>query len=149
MSELLNPYQRSALMLTLQSFEKSLRYARAWLEDRPGEAFQNAGLRPSRARCLPALDEIALALQQIAALREQFELVEQHEDPRTRIQAEMMVARASLWDSRSKKLTRFGKTTQELAQTLDPPLTRLADLANHLSMFFNSWNPGEERSGKG
>ncbi len=138
MRDLLNPYQRSSLRTTLLSFEKSLRTAKAWLDGKEEYGIlYRAKIDLSAARREEAQREIESALEQIAELSRVLEIEKEEADPLSMIRAEMSVAWANLWDSRSNKLARFGKVAEGLSQRLDPDIIRLADIAQRLVLVFS------------
>lgn len=141
MEDVLNPYQRSSLRSTLIAFEKSLRSAEAWLNGKQEYGvLYSARLRLSNALRVEALREIRVALMQISKLSQRFQMEKREEDPLLTMRAEMSIAWANLWDSRSQKLARFGNVDEKLAQTLDPDVERLAEIAQRLALFFSNQN---------
>ncbi len=136
MDEILNPYQRMALKSVLDSFEQSLQYSSSWVGSWKASIASDPDRPLSVDDCQEAMDLIAAARGEIAALRQALKLDAKAPNPCFRIQAEMMVARANLWDSRSKKLERFGHPAPSLAGILDPSLAHLSDLANKLASTF-------------
>lgn len=149
MEDLLSSYQRSALRLALRSFEESLQYSMGWVGSWRVNATKDPTSSLSEAQCQIALDLMAAAREEIASLRQDLKLTAAEENPCIRIQAEMTIARANLWDSRSKKLARFGRPAAGLAEALDPSLTHLADLANQLAAIFAERATGETRTQDG
>ena len=120
------------------SFEKSLREALAWLDGQEEQGIlYSAKLRLGQSQRAEARQQIGAALEEIAALRSVFELQKETQTPESLISAEMTVAWANLWDSRARKLGRYGKVAEGLSSGLDPHVTRLAEIANHLAVIFS------------
>jgi len=134
MKDLLNPYQKNSLRVTLQTFEEDLRHTLDWLDGR-----EENGILYNRRLNLPkegrehARQGINVALGLIENLRKKFELHKETSDAASMLQGELTVSWANLHDARAKKLTRFGKVHPELESILDQDIQNLAEIALHLS----------------
>lgn len=122
---MLNPYQKNALEITLQSLERSLLRARASLRHAP-EGGRLTRYRPLPEAARPELEAlIGRMLEEIDGLAERFELRPRVEDIGRIVNGEMSVAWADLVDTLSVKLGRYGAVDPALGEALDPAVRRL------------------------
>ena len=137
MEDLLNPYQRTSVQVALRHFEEGLRQAEAWLNgpDVEGILFRQR-LNISKSTQSQALQQIAIALDQIRELSLMFAFDAEEQDPTRRIMGEMSVNWSNLLDSRSKKLKRYGEVHPQLAENLDHRILRLSKIASNLITLF-------------
>jgi len=134
MSNNLNAAQRTALVVTLSQFERSLRQAAVWLDgDETQGVMHRATLALPPVQQKAALAAIHRAFELIAQLAERFGLEPTHEPLAGRISADMTVSWANLVDARSAKLKRYGAVDPALGEALDPDLDRLSRLALMIS----------------
>jgi|YelNatPaOPRAMG01_1025707.scaffolds.fasta_scaffold302285_1 hypothetical protein len=131
---MLNTAQRSSLAIVLRMFEGQLRQADAWLQDgsEDGILYRRVLRLPPEARAA-LRGQVATALAEIAELAQAFDLEPEEEDLAAAMAAAMSVSWASLCDSRSERLRRFGDVDPALREVLDPRIERLADLALSLA----------------
>jgi len=134
MPSMLNTAQRSSLAIVLRMFEGQLRQADAWLQDgsEDGILYRRVLRLPPEARAA-LRGQVATALAEIAELAQAFDLEPEEEDLAAAMAAAMSVSWASLCDSRSERLRRFGDVDPALREVLDPRIERLADLALSLA----------------
>ena len=139
MTDLLNEPQRSSLAVVLRMFEEELRQADAWLDGSldEGTLYRRVLHLPPETRAA-AREKIAIALAQIAELAQAFGLEPQEQDLAATIAAAMSLSWASLCDTRSDKLRRYGDVDPRLEQALDPHVEGLADLALSLASLLRS-----------
>ncbi len=134
MKDLLNPYQKNSLRITLRMFEENLRNALEWLDGR-----EEDGILYSRKLILSpvgreqARQYIKVALGVIEKLSLQFDLRKESSDAASMLRGELDVGWANLLDTRAKKLGRYGKVHTELANALDSDIQKLAEIAQQLS----------------
>jgi hypothetical protein len=134
MNELLNPYQKNSLRVSLLMLEDNLRQAQEWLDGREEsgilyyrdlkiseETKQWAGLR------------IQAALELIEKLSSEFELNKEFQSAASILQGNLTVSWANLMDTKAGKLRRYGEVHPELSSMLDPDIQNLAEIAFHLS----------------
>ena len=144
MNDLLNPQQRSSLRGALQSFEKSLRDAQAWLDGAEENGIlYNARVRMPEERRREVAREIAEALDHIGELSRSLQLEKKEENPLRLIGSELVINWANLLDSRSAKLSRYGNVAPDLEERLDPAMLDLAETALRLSSIFEDLVTGE------
>lgn len=123
---MLNPYQKNALEITLQSLEQKLLRTHAWLRHAP-ESGRLTRYRPLPEAMRPELEAlIERMLDEIGSLAERFDLQPRVEDLGRAINGEMSVAWADLVDTLSTKLGRYGAVDPALGEALDPAVHRLA-----------------------
>jgi hypothetical protein len=134
MMELLNPYQKNSLRVTLQMLEENLRHTLEWLDGR-----EENGILYSRTLNLPkenreqARQRIKAALGSIENLSRKFGLHKESSDAASMLRGELTVSWANLLDTRAKKLVRYGDVHPELASILDSDIQNLAGLALQLA----------------
>lgn len=134
MKELLNPYQKNSLRVSLMMFEENLRHALEWLDGR-----EENGTLYSRKLDLPegkkvqAQQEINAALGLIDNLGHRFDLPRDTHDAASIFRGELTVNWANLMDTRAGKMRRYGKVHPELASMLDSEIQKLAEIALRLS----------------
>jgi hypothetical protein len=134
MKDLLNPYQKNSLGVTLQLFEENLRHAQEWLEGREenGILYRHKLEMPENNR-KQAKHVIKTALGLIEKLSAKFELESEPQNAASMFQGELTVNWANLIDSQAGKLRRYGKVHPELAGMLDADIRNLAEIALKLS----------------
>lgn len=137
MEDLLNHYQRTSVQVVLRQFEESLRHAKACLNgpDVEGILFRQR-LNISKSTQAQALQQIAIALDQIRELSRLFAFDVEEQDPVKRIMGEMSVNWSNLLDLRSRKLKRYGKVHPELTEILDPYILDMSRIAQNLITLF-------------
>lgn len=141
MGRILNPYQRNALTVTLREFEASLRRALGYLDGcRVQGALVQETLRLSDRQQAEMRQDIAEALEQVAALSRELALESSEQDAAGLIRSEMSVAWANLLDVQSKKMRGYGAVHPSLAEKIDPPLARLAKIALKLANYSQEAN---------
>ena len=134
MSDLLNPYQKNSLRISLLMFEDSLRHAQEWLEGREenGILYRRKLEMPDDRR-KQANHVIKTALSLIEKLSATFELEVESQNAASMFQGELTVNWANLMDSQAGKLRRYGKVHPELGGMLDADVRNLAEIALKLS----------------
>ena len=134
MTDLLNPYQKNSLRVSLIMFEENLRSAQEWLDGRveKGILYQRK-LSISEEKRGQAIEAIGAALQMIRELAQVFELENQVEDASSLLGGELSVSWANLLDTQAGKLRRYGDVHPELSGILDPNIQNLAGIALQLS----------------
>lgn len=127
---MLNPSQRNSLSITLRIFEENLRQADAWLqsEENAGILYRHS-LRLSPESKGVARHVIEAALNEIAELAHEFGLKPVEKDLTATVIATMSTDWVHLCDAHSDTLVQYGAVDPRLAQTLDPRLDRLAEMA--------------------
>ncbi len=134
MGDLLNGPQHNSLAIVLRMFEEELRRADAWLQKPPDEGMlYRPALQLSPETRAAARQKIATALARIAELARAFDLEQQEQDLAAMMAAAMSLCWASLCDTQSAKLKRYGDVDPRLEQALDPRLNELAELALSLA----------------
>lgn len=138
MTGLLNESQQITLTNVLRMFEESLHQAEAWLDGaEEGKVLYHRMLYLSEGRQREARQKIHLALDELAALAETFEIAARQENVSRMVYSDMIHLRADLMDSTSRKLNRFGKVDARLSEVLDPAIERLLELAAEIAQAFN------------
>ena len=133
MTGLLNPAQRNSLTVGLRIFEMHLRQARAWLTSEPEQGILVSRSRqPAPERQALIMQQIDLALVEIAGLAEKFDLLPTTQDFGAVFAAQMSADWATLCDLKPAKLRRYGAVAEELTTELDPALDTLLELASSL-----------------
>jgi len=134
MKNLLNPYQKNSLRISLLMFEENLRHAQEWLEGREekGILYRRKLEMPENKR-KQAKHVIKTALDLIEKLSAKFELESESQNAASMFQGELTVNWANLMDTRSGKLRRYGKVHPELASMLDSEIQKLTEIALKLS----------------
>jgi len=135
--DLLNPSQWNSLRITLRIFEENLRRAQAWLDgkEEDGTLYQYKLVLSVENR-KRAQRQIKIALDQIVKLSSLFEMQKENENPASLIRGQMSVSWADLHDSRTHKLSRYGKVHPELAKVLDSEVQHLSEIALNLAAIF-------------
>jgi hypothetical protein len=134
MKDLLNPYQKNSLRISLLTLEENLRRAQEWLDGR-----EEKGILYHRKLELPddkrkqASHIIKTALGVIENLSEKFELEAEPQNAASMFQGEFSVNWANLMDTQAGKLRRYGKVHPELHTMLDADVRKLAEIALQLS----------------
>ena len=139
MNDLFNPEQRRSVAIVLKSFEESLRQANVWLQGAEvnGILYQRKLNMPTALK-QAAQKRITIALEQIATLAREIGLGQEQDDPAGLIRGEMSENWANLIDTQSDRLKRFGDTDPRLAETFDPAINHLAQLALELAVLFEN-----------
>lgn len=134
MEDLLNPYQKNSLRITLLGFEESLRHALEWLD-----GYEEDGILYSCRLSLPEENKkqirqaINVALGLIEKLNHKFDLQKESNNVASMLRGELSVNWANLLDTRAKKLVRYGDVHPKLANILDSDIQNLAEIALQLS----------------
>ena len=115
-------------------FEENLRHALEWLDGREenGILYQRK-LTISEENRNQASQAIHSALNRIEKLSDVFGLEKQPESAASMLGGDLSINWANLMDTQAGKLRRYGKVHPELADTLDPDIQNLAEIALHLS----------------
>jgi hypothetical protein len=131
--ELLNPYQRSAVAVTLRRIELALRGAQAELANQDeGILYRQAGTLSVNQR--QQLEElIEAALYDVAELAEKLALPVEVFDTRAALWSKLALMGMDLHDARAAQLRRYGEVAPALEDVLDPPLLRLAQTMEKLT----------------
>ena len=139
MNDLFNPEQRRSVAIVLKKFEESLHQADAWLQgvEVNGILYQRKLNMPTVLKHT-AQARIKAALAQIATLSREIGLGQEQDDPAGLIRGEMSENWANLIDTQSDRLKRFGDTDPRLAETFDPVINHLAQLALELAVLFEN-----------
>jgi hypothetical protein len=134
MEELLNPYQKNSLRISLLAFEESLRQSQEWLDgrDENGILYERR-LTISEGSREQANRAIEQALDLIEKLRNEFGLETEFQSAASIVQGYLTVNWATLMDTQANKLRRYGKVHPELAGKLDSDIQNLAGIALQLS----------------
>lgn len=134
MSKLLNSNQRRSVTVTLRQFEIRLRQALALLDEKneSGILYRET-LHLSDRQKAEMQQDIAKALNEIAALGQELALESSEQDAGGLIRSEMAISWTNLLDIRSKKLRGYGVVHPNLAEKLDPPIERLSKIALKLA----------------
>lgn len=137
MSELLNPYQKNSLRVSLLLFEDSLHRAGEWLDGREenGILFR-CKLELSEAKRKRARQTISTALALIEKLTHTFELRTEVESASAIIRSELTVNWENLMNTQAGKLRGYGEVNPQLAGLLDSDIRNLAEIALELSAIF-------------
>lgn len=139
MSNTLNSDQLRSVVIVLRMFEESLRKAENWLNNsQAGGILYQSTLELSAERQTLVRQKIGQALEQIGRLAHELELQPEKINPAGLIRGEMSVCWANLVDSQSARLRRFGAVNPALAQTIDPTMQQLAQLALELATLFET-----------
>jgi hypothetical protein len=134
MDNLLNPYQKNSLRISLMMFEENLNRAREWLDGR-----KEKGILYERQLSIPeekrqqAKQSIEMASDLIQDLAVMFELGIETEDASSILQGELSVSWANLLDTQAGKLRRYGAVHPDLSGILDTKIQNLAGIAFQLS----------------
>jgi hypothetical protein len=137
MSELLNFAQRNRVFNTLRGFEEDLHIANRWLNgcEEQGTLFHHyLKLSPEHFPYIRNL--IAEALKIISELSMQLNLSKQEENSARMIMGRMTIDWTYLSDCHAKDLKNSGAVHPELANILDSPIDRLAQIALDLGHIF-------------
>lgn len=138
MDDLLNPNQRRSVAIALRMFEESLRQTDSWLQEAEANGIlyrQKLNLpAPQRQE---AQQRIAAALEQIAEIVQTLDLEPVLDNPAGLIRGKMSVSWASLIDTQSDNLRRYGQVDPRLKSVLDPAVRQLAQLAFDLASIFD------------
>ena len=134
MRKLLNSNQRRSVSVTLRQFEIRLRQALALLDEKneSGILYRKT-LNLSDRQKAEMQQDIAEALNEIAAISQELALESSEQDAGGLVRSEMAVSWTNLLDIRSKKLRGYGAVHPNLAEKLDPPIERLSKIALKLA----------------
>ena len=92
MKDLLNPYQKNSLRVTLQTFEENLRHTLDWLDGREENGIlYNRKLNLPKERREDARQGINVSLSLIENLRKKFELHQETSDAASMLQGELTI----------------------------------------------------------
>ena len=134
MNELLNPYQKNSLRVSLLMLEENLRYAQEWLNGREETGIlYYRNLKLSEETKQQAGQKIQAALELIEKLSSEFELDKEFQSAASILQGDLTVNWANLVDTKSAKLRRYGQVHPQLDDMLDPDIQNLAEIAFNLS----------------
>lgn len=137
MSELLNPYQKTALRVVLQAFEENLNKMRFWLGGyEENGILYHRGMSITAERKTAALELIDQALSGIQELSQTLEMPRDEINAAKMISAQMNSAWVSLSDSHSYNLKGHGEIHPGLANVIDPKIDQLAQIALDLGRLF-------------
>jgi hypothetical protein len=139
MPDLLNPFQKNSLRISLMMFEENLYRAQEWLDGRAekGILYQRE-LVISDEKREQAIQAIGAAYDSIKNLAETFALESQSEDASAIIRGELSESWANLLDTQAGKLRRYGTVHPGLSGALDSHLQDLARIALQLSTILGS-----------
>jgi hypothetical protein len=137
MGDLLNPYQRTAVMGVIRAYEKSLRESQRWLNGayEDGILYHKALVLTVEQRS-EAREQIALALNEVRSLAEKLGFEANFENAGDEIRAQMSLHWADLSSRHADGLKSFGTVNPDLAGELDAPLEQLEQIAMKLSWLF-------------
>lgn len=136
MKDLLNPYQKNSLRISLLMFEENLRCAQEWLDGREEKGIlYHRRLELSDEKRRQAEHVIKTALGVVERLSEKFGLEVETQNAASMFQGEFSVNWANLIDTQAGKLRRYGKVHPELGGILDADIQKLAEIALQLSAF--------------
>lgn len=134
MKDLLNPYQKNSLRISLLMFEENLRRAQEWLDGREEKGIlYHRKLELSDEKRRQAEHVIKTALGVIEKLSKKFGLEAETQNAASMFQGEFSVNWANLIDTQAGKLRRYGKVHPELHDMLDTDIQKLAEIALQLS----------------
>jgi hypothetical protein len=131
---LLNPHQKNSLKVTLRMFEENLRSTLRWLD-----GYEEDGILYSYRLDISGQDreqarqEINTALDLVENLSRRFGLPKESINSASMIRGDLTISWADLYDTRAKKLARYGKVHPQLVNNLDSDIQKLADIAQQLS----------------
>lgn len=147
MKELLNPYQKNSLRISLLMFEDSLRHVQEWLDGREENGILiHRTLEISEGKRKQAGKIIANALTLIEKLAHRFGLKAKTEEASAIMRGELTVSWENLMDTQAGKLKRYGRVHPDLAGLLDTDIRHLADMSLRLSELLND---SESNEGQG
>lgn len=133
-STILNPYQKNSIEVTLRSFEQNLVMIRKWLNENDQDRILFSRKNPDTPeQRLEISQKIDAAFSEIAFLKEELNLQTETESLVDYVRGQMSLDWEGLLESRSRKLSRFGKIVPEAASIIDPHIQSLADIALSLS----------------
>ena len=145
MSDLLNPYQKQSLTITLQMFEENLRRIQDVLQGNlPDGILYRYKLDCTHAKKAALEHLVQNGLELVAELAQRFELNPSEVDPLRSLNGTMSVSWANLIDTRSDKLARFGEVDDRLSGQLDPDVHRLASLALQIARMLERFPKNEK-----
>lgn len=141
MKNLLNPYQKNSVEVTLRSFEEDLRQVQNWLSEK-----ESMGILFSRQNHLSEkqsqaiLQKIDAALSEISYLKMELGLEHERENTIDRIRGQMSIDWENLSEIQGNKLARYGEISQEAVSIIDSPVQFLANIALSIA-FIADENP--------
>ena len=134
MKDLLNPYQKNSLRVSLLTFEENLRQVQEWLDGREENGIlYRRKLTVSEEKRKQAGQMIEMALNLIRKLSNTFRLETVSESAASMLGGGLTITWANLIDTQAGKLRRYGKVHPELAGMLDSDIQNLAGIALKLS----------------
>ena len=134
MNDLLNPYQKNSLRVSLLMLEENLRHAQEWLDGREENGIlYYRNLKISEETKQQAAQRIQAALELIEKLSSEFELDREFQSATSILQGDLTISWANLIDTKSRKLRRYGQVHPQLGDMLDPDIQNLAEIAFNLS----------------
>jgi hypothetical protein len=137
----LNPYQINHLLVTLTEFEETLRLALDMMEkpESKGILFlKKLEIEPKERQEIREL--IQNSLVEIQKLSQAYNLLPRSRKANNLLVAKMSVSWANLIDTQSSGLKNYGKLEDDIAENLDPIITRLSVYALRLSTLFSKSN---------
>jgi hypothetical protein len=141
--ELLNPTKKTKVTITLRRFEEDLRQALQWLDGYAEEGFlfrRKMDLPPENREL--ARKNIEAALLEISELAIKLDLEAEVENSARIIWGAMSIDWADLTDIHARDLRGSGAVNPVLAEILDDPVDRLADLAMAIHANFRTIQKG-------
>ncbi len=144
MKDLLNPYQKNSLRISLLMFEDSLRHAQAWLDghEENGILYRRK-FDGSHANKKQARKVIATALKIIEKLARNFELEVEVQSASAMMRGELVISWENLMNTQAGKLRGYGEVHPQLANLLDADIRNLAEMSLRLSELLNYSEPKE------
>ncbi len=137
MNDLLNPYQKNSLRVSLLMLEENLPRAKEWLDGREENGIlYYRNLKISEETKQQATQRIQAALELIEKLSSEFELDREFQSAASILQGDLTINWANLVDTKSNKLRRYGQVHPELGDMLDTDIQNLAEIAFNLSTIF-------------
>ncbi len=137
MNNLLNPAQQRHLRTVLRLFEEDLLTAQSWIEGQQQEGaliHRSLELSPEmRTTARQYIDQACIELKELVSA---LELEKLDESAAMLLAGQMNEDWADLIDCQSSKLKNYGKVNPEVAELLDPPLSRLISLAYQMAILF-------------
>jgi len=148
MSDLLNPYQKNSLRISLLMFEDNLRHAQAWLDghEENGILYRRKLDVPERNK-KQARKVIATALEIIEKLARTFEFETEVESASAIMRGELVISWENLMNTQARRLRGYGEVHPQLASVLDADIQNLAEMSFRLSELLNGSEPNKEDGG--
>jgi len=131
--DLLNPYQRNSVAITLRMVETALREALAELGRKDeGILYRRSGTL-SEEQTQQIQRVVEAALQEIESLAQSLDLPVEVHDNRAALLGKLSVLWIDLHEIRAQSLKGYGEVAPGLKAVLDPPVSRLIELVAALS----------------